>query len=141
MNIRQFSLKHGISLDTLRFYEKRKILIPDRLANGYRNYHDIHEQKIKLIISLKTIGFSLDEIKQLIELEEKPPSETCNIISNQLIDKKIAMISQQVMVLEYGKNTLHDIKKYIEDNSFVKNQERISNMIENLYNLAKSTYE
>ena len=141
MNIRQFSLKHGISLDTLRFYEKRKILIPDRLANGYRNYHDIHEQKVKLIISLKTIGFSLDEIKQLIELEEKPPSETCNIISNQLIDKKIAMISQQVMVLEYGKNTLHDIKKYIEDNSFVKNQERISNMIENLYNLAKSTYE
>jgi len=141
MNIRQFSLKHGISLDTLRFYEKRKILIPDRLANGYRNYHDIHEKKIKLIISLKTIGFSLDEIKQLIELEEKPPSETCNIISNQLIDKKIAMISQQVMVLEYGKNTLHDIKKYIEGNSFVKNQERISNMIENLYNLAKSTYE
>ncbi|MEG2359194.1 MerR family transcriptional regulator [Acinetobacter sp.] len=141
MNIRQFSLKHGISLDTLRFYEKRKILIPDRLANGYRNYHDIHEQKVKLIISLKTIGFSLDEIKQLIELEEKPPSETCNIISNQLIDKKIAMISRQVMVLEYGKNTLYDIKKYIEDNSFVKNQERISNMIENLYNLAKSTYE
>ena len=141
MNIRQFSLKHGISLDTLRFYEKRKILIPDRLANGYRNYHDIHEQKVKLIISLKTIGFSLDEIKQLIELEEKPPSETCNIISNQLIDKKIAMISRQVMVLEYGKNTLHDIKKYIEGNSFVKNQERISNMIENLYNLAKSTYE
>lgn len=141
MNIRQFSLKHGISLDTLRFYEKRKILIPDRLANGYRNYHDIHEQKIKLIISLKTIGFSLDEIKQLIELEEKPPSEACNIISNQLIDKKIAMISQQAMVLEYGKNTLHDIKKYIEDNSFVKNQERISTMIENLYNLAKSMYE
>lgn len=141
MNIRQFSLKHGISLDTLRFYEKRKILTPDRLANGYRNYHGIHEQKIKLIISLKTIGFSLDEIKQLIELEEKPPSEACNIISNQLIDKKIAMISQQVMVLEYGKNTLHDIKKYIEDNSFVKNQERISNMIENLYNLTKNTYE
>ncbi len=141
MNIRQFSLKHGISLDTLRFYEKRKILIPDRLANGYRNYHDIHEQKVKLIISLKTIGFSLDEIKQLIELEEKPPSEACNIISNQLIDKKIAMISRQVMVLEYGKNTLHDIKKYIEDNSFVKNQERVSNMIENLYNLAKSTYK
>ena len=109
MNIRQFSLKHGISLDTLRFYEKRKILIPDRLANGYRNYHDIHEQKVKLIISLKTIGFSLDEIKQLMELEEKPPSETCNIISNQLIDKKIAMISQQVMVLEYV--YLHDSAK------------------------------
>lgn len=140
MNIRQFSLKHGLSLDTLRFYEKRKILIPDRLANGYRNYHDIHEQKVKLIICLKSIGFSLEEIKQLIELEKKPPSEKCNIVSNQLIDKKIEMISQQVKLLEYGKNTLHDIKKYIADNSFVKNQEIISNMIENLYDLTKSTY-
>jgi len=140
VNIRQFSLKHGLSLDTLRFYEKRKILIPDRLANGYRNYHDIHEQKVKLIICLKRIGFSLEEIKQLIELEKKPPSEKCNIVSNQLIDKKIEMISQQVKLLEYGKNTLHDIKKYIADNSFVKNQEIISNMIENLYDLTKSTY-
>jgi len=139
MNIRQFSLKHGISLDALRFYEKRKILIPDRLANGYRNYHDIHEQKIKLIISLKRIGFNLNEIKQLIELEEKPPCEKCNIISNQLIDQKIEMISQQVKLLEYGRNTLHDIKKYIKDNSFAENEEIIKNMIENLYKLAKIT--
>ncbi|MHA3116299.1 MerR family transcriptional regulator [Acinetobacter sp. ANC 4635] len=140
MNIRQFSLKHGLSLDTLRFYEKCKILIPDRLANGYRNYHDTHEQKVKLIICLKSMGFSLEEIKQLIELEKKPPSETCNIISNQLIDQKINMISQKIKLLEYGKNTLHDIKKYIEDNSFVKNQEIIKNMIESLYDLTKSTY-
>jgi DNA-binding transcriptional MerR regulator len=140
VNIRQFSLKYGLSLDTLRFYERRKILIPDRLANGYRNYHDIHEQKVKLIICLKSIGFSLEEIKQLIELETKPPSETCNVISNQLIDKKIEIIDQQIALLEYGKNTLHDVKKYIEDNSFVKNRDIISDMIENLYNITKSTY-
>lgn len=140
MNIRQFSLKYGLSLDTLRFYERRKILIPDRLANGYRNYHDIHEQKVKLIICLKSIGFSLEEIKQLMELETKPPSETCNVISNQLIDKKIEIINQQIALLEYGKNTLHDVKKYIENNSFVKNRDIISDMIGNLYNITKSTY-
>ena len=140
MNIRQFSLKYGLSLDTLRFYERRKILIPDRLANGYRSYGDIHEQKVKLIIGLKTIGFSLEEIKQLIELETKPPSETCNDISNQLIDKKIEIINQQIELLEYGKNTLHDVKKYIEDNSFVKNKDIISDMIENLYHITKNTY-
>lgn len=140
MNIRQFSLKYGLSLDTLRFYERRKILIPDRLSNGYRSYGDLHEQKVKLIICLKTIGFSLEEIKHLIELETKPPSETCNDISNQLIDNKIEIIDQQIALLEYGKNTLHDVKKYIEDNSFVKNRDIISDMIENLYNITKSTY-
>ncbi|MBJ9720900.1 MerR family transcriptional regulator [Acinetobacter calcoaceticus] len=138
MNISQFSKKYGLSLDTLRFYEKCEILIPDRLTNGYRNYQDIHEQKIKLIISLKSIGFTLEEIKQLIELETKPPSEQCNIISNQLIDKKIEIISQQIKLLEYGKDTLYDVKKYIKDNSFVKNQEKIKKIIENLYNFAKN---
>lgn len=111
MNISQFSKKYGLSLDTLRFYEKCKILIPDRSTNGYRNYQDIHEQKIKLIICLKSMGFTLEEIKQLIALEKKPPSEECNIISNQLIDKKIEMIGQQIKLLEYGKDTLQDVKK------------------------------
>lgn len=138
MNISQFSKKYDLSLDTLRFYEKCKILIPDRSTNGYRNYQDIHEQKIKLIICLKSIGFTLEEIKQLIELETKPPSEECNIISNQLIDKKIEMIIQQIKLLEYGKDTLYDVKKYIKDNSFVKNQDIIQDMIENLYKLSKN---
>jgi len=138
MNISQFSKKYGLSLDTLRFYEKCEILIPDRLTNGYRNYQDIHEQKIKLIICLKSIGFTLEEIKQLIELETKPPSEQCNIISNQLIDKKIEIISQQIKLLEYGKDTLYDVKKYIKDNSFVENQEKIKEMIVNLYNFSKN---
>lgn len=137
MNISQFSLKHGLSLDTLRFYEKCKILVPERLENGYRSYKNIHEQRVKLIISLKSMGFSLDEIKQLIDLEQKPSSETCNLLSNQFIDKKIEMINQQVQILEYGKTTLQNMKNYIKDNTFVENQEIINDMIENLYNFSK----
>lgn len=55
MNISQISKKYGLSLDTLRFYEKCDILVPDRLINGYRSYQEIHEQKIKLIICLKIL--------------------------------------------------------------------------------------
>ncbi|MFI8011340.1 MerR family transcriptional regulator [Acinetobacter sp. ABJ_C4_1] len=138
MNISQISKKYGLSLDTLRFYEKCGVLVPERLTNGYRSYQEIHEQKIKLIICLKNIGFTLEEIKQLIELGTKPPSEECNIISNQLIDKKIELISQQIKLFEYGKDTLQEVKKYIKDNSFVKNQDKIQDMIETLYKLSKN---
>ncbi|MEH1709083.1 MerR family transcriptional regulator [Acinetobacter pittii] len=92
----KFQKKYGLSLNTLRFYEKCEILVPERLTNGYRSYQEIHEQKIKLIICLKNIGFTLEEIKQLIELGTKPPSEEGNIISNQLIDKKIEMINSKL---------------------------------------------
>ena len=47
------------------------------------------------------------------------------------------MISKQIKLLEYGKETLNDIKKYIEGNAFVKNQKIIKNKIEDLYNLTK----
>jgi len=138
MNISQFSKKYGLSLDTLRFYEKCGVLVPNRLTNGYRNYQEIHEKKVKLIICLKSIGFALEEIKQLIELETRPPSEECNIISNQLMDKKIEVINQQIKLLEYGRDTLQDVKKYIKNNSFIENQEIIKDMIENLYYLTKN---
>lgn len=137
MNITQFSLKYGLSLDTLRFYEKRKVLIPDRLANGYRNYTETHEKKTILIICLKKIGFSLEEIKSLLELEDKPPSIECNVISNQLFDKKIEMIGQQINLLQFGKTALLNIKKYIENDSFLENQELINIMIADLYEMIK----
>ncbi|HGL3663163.1 TPA: MerR family DNA-binding transcriptional regulator, partial [Acinetobacter baumannii] len=34
MNISQISKKYGLSLDTLRFYEKCGVLVPERLTNG-----------------------------------------------------------------------------------------------------------
>ncbi|MDR0237282.1 MerR family transcriptional regulator [Acinetobacter sp.] len=139
MNISQFSKKHGVSPDTLRFYEELKILVPNRLKNGYRNYQEHHEQQIKLIIALKSIGFSLIEIKHILELSQQPASETCNILSNQLIDEKLAMIHQHIQLLEYGKNTLEELKRYIKDNTFIENQPKIEVMIENLYQLSKKS--
>lgn len=139
MNISQFSKKHGVSADTLRFYEELKILVPDRLKNGYRNYQEHHEQQIKLIIALKSIGFSLIEIKHILELSQQPATETCNILSNQLIDEKLAMIHQHILLLEYGKNTLKQLKRYIKDNTFIENQPKIEVMIENLYQLSKKS--
>lgn len=137
MNISQFSKKHGVSPDTLRFYEELKILVPDRLKNGYRNYQEHHEQQIKYIIALKSIGFSLIEIKHILELSQQPVSESCNILSNQLIDEKKALIHQKIQLLEYGKNTLDHLKQYIKENTFIQNQSKIEQMIENLYQLTK----
>lgn len=109
------------------------------MKNGYRNYQEHHEQQIKLIIALKSIGFSLIEIKHILELSQQPASETCNILSNQLIDEKLAIIHQHIQLLEYGKNTLEELKRYIKDNTFIENQPKIEVMIENLYQLSKKS--
>ncbi|RSF56448.1 hypothetical protein [Acinetobacter baumannii] len=46
--------------------------------------------------------------------------------------------SQQIKLFEYGKDTLQEVKKHIKDNSFVKNQDKIQDMIETLYKLSKN---
>ena len=60
-------------------------------------------------------------------LGNKSINDNANDVYNIACDNKIGMISKQIKLLEYGKETLNDIKKYIEGNAFVKNQKIIKN--------------
>lgn len=136
MNISEFSKKYSLTADTLRFYEDLKILIPQRSANKYRKYTDAHEQQIKLIIALKSIGFSLNEIKQFIDLDQRQTSEKCNLLSNQLIDEKLQHMNQQIELLILGRRALSHFQQCIQDNQYQKNQQEIQQMIDQLYTQA-----
>ena len=60
----------GVSRDTLRFYEKHGLIIPSqRTESGYRLYSNIDVERISFIVSAKGVGFTLNEIHQLLELE------------------------------------------------------------------------
>jgi len=62
----------GVSRETLRFYELKKLLDkPKRSASGYRDYSRQCIQRIKFILTAQKAGFTLNEIQQLIELKAK----------------------------------------------------------------------
>src|SRR5690349_13419910 len=69
MDIGEFAFKTGISTDTLRYYDKIGLLVPERRCNR-RNYCSDDMDKAMVIIKLKTIGFTLIEIMSLFKLEE-----------------------------------------------------------------------
>lgn len=138
MNISAFSKKYAISTDTLRFYEELEILIPERSANRYRRYTPVHEEQIKLIIVLKSVGFSLNEIKQFVQMGQRDASEACNTISNQLVDEKLKQMTRQIEILQLGKVALTHFKAFIHDNQYEKNQTQIQHMLDQLYNKARS---
>ena len=63
LKIGQVALRAGVSVDTVRFYERRGVLpIPARRSNGYRVYPEATVQRIQLAKSLQALGFKLDEI-------------------------------------------------------------------------------
>ncbi len=67
MKIGELAAATGLTVDTLRYYEKRRVLDPpQRQANGYRRYGAQHLERIRFVQSAKTLGFSLDEIVSFI---------------------------------------------------------------------------
>jgi len=66
--IGEFSKISGLSVDTLRHYEKMMILVPDSIDKytGYRYYAGDQVIKVNKILALKDAGFSLDEIADIL---------------------------------------------------------------------------
>lgn len=59
----------GISRKAIRLYEKKGIIKPVKVdaANGYRYYSTEQVQQLNALLELKALGFSLDEIKMIID--------------------------------------------------------------------------
>lgn len=59
----EFARKANVTLRTIRYYDKQGILKPSKIGeNGYRYYTDGDFAKLQKILSLKYLGFSLEEI-------------------------------------------------------------------------------
>jgi DNA-binding transcriptional MerR regulator len=62
MKIGQVAAQAGVSIDTVRFYERRGVLpAPDRTPSGYRTYQESTVERIRFARSLQHLGFTLDE--------------------------------------------------------------------------------
>lgn len=68
MNVGELEVQTGLGRDAIRFYERRGLLGPvPRSANNYRDYPASLVKEIKLLRSMQSLGFSLDEIGQVLE--------------------------------------------------------------------------
>jgi DNA-binding transcriptional MerR regulator len=58
----------GLSLRTVRFYEEVGLVIPaGRTAGGFRLYDDDSVGRLRLIMQMKPLGFTVEEMRLLIE--------------------------------------------------------------------------
>src|ERR687890_237389 len=63
MKIGQVATDAGVTVDTVRFYERRGVLpLPERRPSGYREYTGAAVERIRLARALQRLGFTLDEV-------------------------------------------------------------------------------
>lgn len=68
VKIQELEARTGLGRATIRFYERQRLLgqVP-RAANNYRDYPDTLVNDLKMISGMKALGFSLDEIRSVLQ--------------------------------------------------------------------------
>ena len=70
MTIKEIEEQTGLARSNIRFYEKEKLIGPSRNeSNGYRDYSEKDLEDIKKIAYLRTLGISIEEIRNIISGE------------------------------------------------------------------------
>ena len=96
----------GVNAQTLRYYERRGLIpAPARRGSGYRDYSDDAVQVVRFIKRAQDLGFSLDEIEQLIGLRgvrQRERHRVRAIAERKIdeIDRKIAHLRSMRQALE-----------------------------------------
>ena len=99
MLISKFSQKTGVSKDTIRFYEKAGLLDSNtkRGENNYRHYNDEAVARLQFIRQGKALGFTLSEIKKVIdEWDTLSSGDKLRITQNKIeeVDEKIGQLQK-----------------------------------------------
>jgi DNA-binding transcriptional MerR regulator len=96
MKIGQVAAEADVTIDTVRFYERRGVLPePQRRPSGYREYPPSTVERIRLARMLQNLGFTLDEIIDMLHAHDAGTA-TCDSEQWRLegaldrIDAKIA---------------------------------------------------
>lgn len=69
MNIGQLARQAGVPIDTVRYYERQRLIPePPRSASGYRQYASDDVTRLHFIRRAKSLGFTLEEIGELMAI-------------------------------------------------------------------------
>ena len=104
----------SVSKDTLRFYEKQGLITPgERTDASYRLYTETDEHRISLIMRAKEVGFTRNEIHQLLKLEVTKDEKSCHDIK-QFVDAKISIVNQRLAEIKRIKNLCKHSATHVE---------------------------
>lgn len=99
----------GVSIETLRFYEKKGLIpAPQRTEAGYRIYTDDVLPRIAFIQRAKHAGFRLEEIKQLLSVVDSKHIDPH--FPSEVLEEKILQIEQQIKTLSETRDFLRKVK-------------------------------
>lgn len=110
MNIGQLARLAGVPIDTVRYYERQQLLpTARRSAGGYRVFGESDLTRLQFIRRAKTLGFSLDEIADLLGFSDQRGQDMAQIRDSAV--NKLTDIEQRIGELQ----RMHSALKHLVD--------------------------
>ena len=114
--ISQLSKETGIPIGTIRFYEKTGLFSgktkKDVTTNNYVYYNEEVVEKLRFIQMAKVVGFSLAEIKEVVDAwYKKQLSKKAKL---EVLDRKLLQIDSRIKELKVVKKQIAICKDNIE---------------------------
>jgi DNA-binding transcriptional MerR regulator len=106
VRIGEMAKKYGVTLRTLRFYEDKGLLNPQR-DGSTRLYTRRDKARLKLILLGRKVGFSLRDVKQMMDLYDPTGSNTKQLrLALDKSEKQLARLQKQRALIDDAINEL-----------------------------------
>lgn len=104
----QLARLSGVTTEAIRFYERKGLLKPERNpSTNYRYYNETAIKRLRFILKAKNHGFTLSEIRELLELSNTSNSSCLDV--KQKAEEKLLIIEQKIAELEKIKQALQQL--------------------------------
>jgi DNA-binding transcriptional MerR regulator len=107
MKIGELSRLTGVSIRSLRYYEKQGLIAPDRMENNYRIYNPMTVEQVKTIKFYLQLGLSTEEIGSFLYCVLKNKEAFCKEVL-PVYRRKLEELERQIGLLTLIKSNLED---------------------------------
>jgi len=99
LTIGAFAKSAEVNVETIRFYQRKGLLLePERPHGGIRRYGQADVARVKFVKSAQRLGFSLDEVAQLLKLEDGANcSDAAELAALRLADVRVRLADLERM--------------------------------------------
>jgi MerR family mercuric resistance operon transcriptional regulator len=110
LSIGALARQANVNIETIRYYERRGLISePPRNKSGHRQYTAETVRRTDFIKRCQTLGFSLKEIEEILELKITPES-TCADMKSR-VTEKLTDVDKKIDELARIRNALSRLRK------------------------------
>jgi MerR family transcriptional regulator, mercuric resistance operon regulatory protein len=102
LSIGKLAAAGGVGVETVRYYQRRGLLETPTRDDGIRRYGSADLRRLRFIKQAQTAGFTLEEIKELLDLDASDD----RVRARELANERVAALDHKIAELRQARDAL-----------------------------------